>query len=80
MHTMRLPFFCFGTLGRRARMSSLLSAATRFNRHMATGSGFSALRSSTRPRLQAGSQGRSHVRPRMPGNTLDSQFTMYASL
>ena len=35
-------------------MSSLLSAATRFNRQIATGSGFSALRSSTRPRRHAG--------------------------
>ena len=28
---------------------------------------------------QAGSQGRSHVRPRMAGKTCDSEFTMYAS-
>ena len=47
--------------GRRSRMSSLLSAATRFRRQIATGS------SSTRPRRQAGSHGRSQVRPRMPG-------------
>ena len=39
------------------------------------GSGFSALRSSTRPRRQAGSHGRSQVRPRMPGKTFDSQLT-----
>ncbi len=31
---------------------------------------------STRPRRQAGSQGRSQVRPRMPGNTFDFQLTM----
>ena len=67
---------CVGTYGRRSRMSSLLSAATRFRRQIATGSGFSALRSSTRPRRQAGSQGRSHVRPRMPGNTYECQLTM----
>ena len=42
-------------------MSSLLSAATRFSRQIATGS------SSTRPRRQAGSHGRSQVRPRIPG-------------
>ena len=35
---------------------------------------------STRLRRQAGSQGRSHVRPRMPGKTFDSRLTMYASL
>jgi hypothetical protein len=51
-------------------MSSLKSAATRFKRQIATGS------FSTRTRRQAGSQGRSQVRPRMPGNTLDFQLTM----
>ena len=56
--------------GRRCLMSSLKSAATRFNRQIATGV------SSTRPRRQAGSQGRSQVRPRMPGNTLDLQLIM----
>ena len=60
----------FGILGRRSMIESLLSAATRLSRQMATGS------SSTRPRRHAGSQGRSQVRPRMPGNTLDSQLTM----
>ena len=39
---------------------------------MATG-----LSASRRPRRQAGSQGRSQVRPRMPGNTLDSRLSMY---
>ena len=77
MQAMRLPFFFFA--GRQQRWTSpLLSAATRFSRQIATGSGF-ALFSSTRPRRQAGSQGRSQVRPRMPGNTFDSQLTMYAS-
>ena len=57
-------------------MSSLLSAATRFSRQIATGSGFSACASSTRPRRQAGSHGRSQVRPRMPGKTFDFQLTM----
>ena len=60
----------------RARTSPLLSAATRFSRQIATGSGFSPLFSSTRPRRQAGSQGRSQVRPRMPGKTFDFQLTM----
>ena len=32
--------------------------------------------SSTRPRRQAGSQGRSQVRPRIPGNTLECQLTI----
>ena len=41
--------------------SSRWSAATRFRRQMATGL------PSTRPRRQAGSHGRSQVRPRMPG-------------
>ena len=58
---MRLPFLRVAGLGRRARMSSLKSAATRFRRQIATGS------FSTRPRRQAGSQGRSQVRPRIPG-------------
>ncbi len=57
-------------LGSRSRMSSLKSAATRLSRQIATGS------FSTRPRRQAGSHGRSQVRPRMPGNTLDSQLIM----
>jgi len=56
--------------GRRSLMSSLKSAATRFRRQMATGF------SSTRPRRQAGSQGRSHVRPSTPGNTFENQFSM----
>jgi hypothetical protein len=38
--------------------------------------GLLAVASSTRPRRQAGSQGRSQVRPRTPGNTLDTQLTM----
>ena len=51
-------------------MSVLLSAATRFRRQIATGS------ASTRPRRQAGSHGLSHVRPRIPGKTLDFQLIM----
>jgi hypothetical protein len=43
---------------------------------MATGSGLAGFRSSTRPRRQAGSQGRSQVRPSTPGNTLLTQLTM----
>ena len=74
MRQMRLPFFCFGTRGMKAEMSPLWSAATRFKRQMATGF------SSVRTRRQAGSQGRSQVRPRMPGNTFESQFSMYASV
>ena len=54
--------------GIRCATGSLLSAATRLRRQIATGS------SSTRPRRQAGSHGRSQVRPRTPGNTLDSQL------
>src|SRR5690606_24847935 len=50
------------------------SAATRFSRQIATGS------SSTLTLLQAGSQGLSHVRPKIPGNTFDSQLTIYASV
>src|SRR5690606_21044731 len=70
--------------GIRARTSPLWSAATRLSRQMATGCGRSRIDSgplfrSTRPRRQAGSQGRSQVRPRIPGNTLLAQFTMYAS-
>ena len=60
----------------RARTSSFMSAATRLRRQIATGSGSFALLSSTRPRRQAGSQGRSQVRPRMPGKTLDTQLIM----
>ena len=39
------------------------------------GQGIVACASSTRPRLQAGSQGRSQVRPRIPGKTFDFQLT-----
>jgi hypothetical protein len=67
---MRLPFFVTAGLGSRSRMSSLKSAATRFKRQIATGS------FSTRPRRQAGSHGRSQVRPSTPGNTFDSQLIM----
>ena len=71
---MRLPFLRVGTVGRYGRTSPLWSAATRFSRQMATGF------SSVRTRRQAGSQGRSQVRPRIPGNTLDSQLIMNASV
>ena len=54
--------------------SPRLSAATRFSRQIATGF------PSTRTRRHAGSHGRSQVRPRIPGNTFDSRFTMYASV
>jgi hypothetical protein len=70
----RLPFFADGTRGMNGRMSPLWSAATRFSRQIATGF------SSVRTLRQAGSQGRSQVRPRMPGNTLESQLSMYASV
>ena len=59
---MRLPFFFAGMGGRRSVISPRWSAATRFRRQMATG-----LLSSRRPRRQAGSQGRSQVRPRIAG-------------
>jgi hypothetical protein len=70
MQATRWPFFWAGTGGSRRRTSSLLSAATRFSRQIATGS------LSTRPRRQAGSQGRSQVRPRIPGKTLECQLIM----
>jgi len=75
MQAMRLPLRGSGA-GMRARTSPFMSAATRLSRQMATGSGFCALLSSTRPRRQAGSQGRSQVRPRMPGKTLETQLIM----
>src|SRR6185369_10866351 len=77
----RLPFLRAAGFGMRARTASasLLSAHTRLRRQIATGSGFSPLFSSTRPRRHAGSHGRSQVRPRIPGNTFDFQLTMYAS-
>ena len=59
-----------GISGMRCATEPWLSAATRFSRQIATGS------SSTRPRRQAGSQGRSQVRPRIPGNTLEYQLTI----
>ena len=65
----RLPLRRPGAVGRRASMSPRLSAATRFKRQIATGS------LSTRLRRQAGSQGRSQTRPRIPGNTFDSRFS-----
>ena len=64
------PFFVAGAFGMRSVMSSLWSAATRLRRQIATGL------PSTRPRRHAGSQGRSQVRPRMPGNTFDSRLRM----
>ena len=71
----RLPFFCAAGAGMRAFTSSLLSAATRFRRQMATGSAF-LVTSSTRPRRHAGSHGRSQVRPNTPGKTLECQLTI----
>ena len=84
MQAMRFPLACDAGFGMRARTSPLWSAATRFSRQIATGSGLSRidsgpLFSSTRPRRHAGSHGRSQVRPRIPGNTLLCQLTMYAS-
>ena len=70
IQAMRLPFFSFGIFGSRSLMSSRRSAATRFSLQIATGF------FSTRPRRQAGSQGRSQTRPRIAGNTFDSRFTM----
>ena len=64
------PFFSIGAFGRRWAISPRLSAATRFSRQIATGL------PSTRPRRHAGSQGRSQVRPRMPGKTFDSRLRM----
>jgi hypothetical protein len=69
MHATRLPFVVSGMAGRRSRTSSRRSAATRLSRQIATGF------PSRRVRRQAGSQGRSQVRPRTPGKTLDSRFS-----
>src|SRR5688572_25087052 len=71
---MRLPLDAVAGGGIRSETSDFLSAATRFSRQIATGS------SSTRPRRQAGSHGRSQVRPKIPGNTFESQLIMYASV
>ena len=70
MHATRLPFFSVGMTGSRSVMSPFRSDATRFSRQIATGL------PSTRSRRHAGSHGRSQVRPRMPGKTLDSRFSM----
>ena len=74
MHAMRFPFFSSGMSGRKGRTSSLRSAATRFSRQIATGS------PSSRTRRQTGSQGRSQVRPRIPGKTLDFRLRRYDSV
>ena len=55
-------------------MSPRRSEATRLRRQIATGE------PSILVRRHAGSQGRSQVRPRIPGNTLDSRLDMYASV
>ena len=60
--------------GSRSLTSSRRSAATRLSRQMATGF------SSMRVRRQAGSQGRSQVRPRIPGKHVGSRLSMYASV
>jgi len=75
MQAMYLPFGAARD-GMRFRTSSFMSAATRLRRQMATGSGCAPLLSSARPRRHAGSHGLSHVRPRIPGKTFDTQFTM----
>jgi hypothetical protein len=75
MRAIFLPFFWIGIRGSSERISSVLwSAATRFNRQIATGL------PSTRVRRHAGSHGRSQVRPRMPGNTFEARLTMNASV
>src|SRR5213078_3212690 len=64
MQAMRLPFFFVASGGNNSVMSaSLLSAATRFRRQIATGSGFPDC-SSTRPRRLAGPVARA---PQDPG-------------
>ncbi len=70
MQAIRLPFLTVAPVGRRSVMSPRRSAATRLRRQIATGF------SSIRPRRQAGSQGRSQVRPRIPGKTFDSRLSM----
>jgi len=69
MQAIRLPFFSAGMMGRR----SLMSPLSRGDALQST-DGYWA--PSTRSRRQAGSQGRSQVRPRTPGNTLDSRLSM----
>src|SRR6185369_8506677 len=63
-----------GAFGRRSVTSPRRSAATRLSRQIATGF------SSTRVRRQAGSHGRSQVRPRIPGKTLLSRLRRYDSV
>jgi phospholipase/lecithinase/hemolysin len=76
MQAMRLPFF-FAECAAASEMSPRRSAATRFRRQMATGfSSGSVVRGKAAARRQAGSQGRSQVRPRMAGNTFDSRLSM----
>src|SRR5258706_16034533 len=80
MQATRQPFLFAAGLGILALTSPLLSAATRFRRQIATGSGFSPLFSSTRPRLQAGSQGRAEGRPGISGKKLGCPLTHKGSL
>ncbi len=74
MQAMRFPFFSSGIVGRKPVMSSRRSEATRFSRQIATGSPSSLTRRHT------GSQGRSQVRPRIPGKTLDFRLSRYDSV
>src|SRR4030081_126101 len=69
-----LPFGIFVIFGGKSEISPRRSAATRFKRQMATGA------PSRRPRRQAGSHGRSQVRPKMPGNTFDCRLSRYDSV
>ena len=74
MQAIRFPFFSVGISGRKGTTSSRRSEATRFSRQIATGS------PSSRTRRQTGSQGRSQVRPRIPGNTFDLRLSRYDSV
>ena len=74
MQAMRFPFFSSGMAGRKPVMSSRRSEATRLSRQIATGS------PSSRTRRHTGSQGRSQVRPRIPGKMFDFRFSRYDSV
>ena len=75
MQATRLPFFCAGAFGQAVR--HVVAEVGGDALEAADGDG---LLVDARPRRHAGSHGRSHVRPRMPGKTFDSRLSMYASV
>src|ERR1039457_4859964 len=74
MQTTRRPALVVGVTGGPAVVAPRGWEPPRLSRQIATGE------PSIRVLRQAGSQGRSQVRPRIPGNTLDSRLDMYASV